>query len=331
MTALIWNGIYAFDVFKLEDFEFNKITITGLSLPTLLFLICLSAIPCFRFFHHNSFEILHRYINWLALCVLIAHIYFVNVDYLEQIDFYHMTVNTPSLLVIGLIILTAYPWIIIHKIKAKNVKIEISENMSSVALIFPVDCPSGAVCRLSTNCIEFHVFGITPLPFDEEKGHRSLVLIKSLGDWTKSLVQKVDNGELQQMNFSMHRIKSPNFSQGLFNWKKVFLLATGSGIAPLLPYIVRSYGLELSLVWVARDHRNNYPNIVFECLKNLRNITFYDTTRRKRRDLALYTMKKVEEFGAEAVFIVANPNIAYNVANYVNKRGIPVFASNFDV
>merc|ERR1712003_450247 len=112
-------------------------------------------------------------------------------------------------------------------------------------------------------------------------------------------IEKAQNGQLQDTLFWLHRIKSPNFSQGLFNWKRVFLLATGSGIAPLLPYIVKHYdGLELSLVWVARDHRNNYPPIVFECLKALKNMTLYDTTKRKRRDLALYTVKMVDRYEA---------------------------------
>merc|ERR1712087_774674 len=103
----------------IEEYELNLITITGLCLPSLLFLICVSAIPCFRFFHHNAFEIFHRYLNWIALCILIFHIYLVNVGTLRDTDFYHLTVNTPSLLVIGLVILTFYPWLIFHKINGK--------------------------------------------------------------------------------------------------------------------------------------------------------------------------------------------------------------------
>eukprot|EP00483_Globobulimina_turgida_P003845 UN03853 len=182
----------------------------------------------------------------------------------------------------------------------------------------------GSVCKLSTNWREFHVMGITPLPFDKDKGHRSLVLIKNLGDFTKKLTLNAKKGELNETNFWIHRVKPPNFSQGLFMWRKVFALATGAGIAPLIPYVVNTkhFDVQISLVWVARDHKNNYPQFIVDILIPLPNVILYDTTKKKHPDLSLLTVQKAKEFGAEAVFIVSNPKTAYNVANYVNKKGI---------
>eukprot|EP01084_Bolivina_argentea_P112453 200558_1 len=340
VTALIWNVVYCYDVFIHENNQFNGISITAFFIPTLLLMICVSAVPCFRYYYHNSFELLHRYLGWLSLSILVVHVSFVTKRLCEESEqtggilFMLCLINSPTLYTLALVILTMYPWFIIHKIKGSNVEIIPSKSGKTAILIFDVYSPMGAICKMSTNWTEFHVFGITPLPYDKNRpGYRSLVLIKDLGDWSHSLTQAAKNGELQDTNFWIHRIKPPNFSQGLFNWTKVFALATGAGIAPLIPYVLHPnyFHVQISLVWVARDHANNYPELIVDTLRPLENVIMYDTTKQKRLDLSLLTVEKAKEFEAEAVFIVSNPTVAYQVANYVNKKGIPVFASNFDV
>eukprot|EP01083_Nonionella_stella_P073110 197450_1 len=337
ITALIWNTIYFHDCFIHEQYQFNAITITALCIPVLLALLSASASPCFRFYYHNSFEIMHRYFGWTSLSVLVTHICFVNLQTFNGNTFLdllaHITSNTPSIFAFLLVVLTLYPWLVIHRIKGKDVEIIPANSGQSTAFIFPIWSPMGAVCKLSLNWIEFHVMGITPMPYDATKGHRSLVLIKSLGDWTGDLTKRAKLEKLDNACFWIHRIKPPNFSQGLFNWNRVFALATGAGIAPLIPYVVNPthYNVQISLVWVARDHANNYPEFIIDILKPLPDVVMYDTTKMKRPDLCLLTVQKAKKFKAEAVFIVANPLVAYDVANYVNKNGIPVFASNFDV
>eukprot|EP01084_Bolivina_argentea_P178278 308169_1 len=238
VTALAWNIIYVFDLFSIENYIFDVRTLTGLCLPILLLLVCTSALPCFRHHYHNAFELIHRYINWISVSTLITHIYFMNTHAFN--DLFYMTCNTPSLLAIGLVIITLYPWLIIHRIKTKNIEIYPSETGKTTAFVFPIWSPMGAVCKLSINWMEFHVFGITPLPQTDSNSnrYRSLILIKSLGDWTKDLCLKAKLQTLNGTNFWIHRVKSPNFTQGLFNWNKVFIIATGAGIAPLLPYVV---------------------------------------------------------------------------------------------
>eukprot|EP01084_Bolivina_argentea_P047233 87022_1 len=74
VTALVWNVIYAIGAFIREDYSINMRSGTAFCLPFLLIIICLSALPCLRHHYHNSFEIIHRYLNWLALCLLITHV-----------------------------------------------------------------------------------------------------------------------------------------------------------------------------------------------------------------------------------------------------------------
>ena len=89
--------------------------------------------------------------------------------------------------------------------------------------------------------------------------------------------------------------------------------------------------LAISMVWVARDHANNYPKFLVDILDPIPDVVLYDTTKMPRPNLCTMTVEKAREFNAEAVFIVSNPKMAYHVSNYVIKQGIPVFASNFDV
>eukprot|EP01084_Bolivina_argentea_P142299 250001_1 len=96
---------------------------------------------------------------------------------------------------------------------------------------------------MSTNQLEYHVMGITPLPNDEKTGKpKSLVLIKSLGDWTTKLNDKTKiEKELHQTTFYIDRIKPPNFTQ-----------VTGVGIAPCIPYVtndISGLNIAVSLLW----------------------------------------------------------------------------------
>jgi len=330
VTALVWNIIYAIGAFIREEYEMNMRTGTAWCLPFLLIIICLSALPCIRHHFHNSFEIIHRYLNWLALALLITHVVLVNIH--QTSDVSEALQNSPSIFAILITILTVYPWVILHRYKGKE--IEIIPANASTAFIFPCWAPMGAVCKLSTDFVEFHIMGITPLPYDETKGHRCFVLMKSLGDWTSDLNAKAKMPHrLDDTTFFLSRIKPPNFTQGLFNWNRVFILATGAGIAPLIPYVLAPdyLNLAISLVWIARDHANNYPQFIIDILEPMSNVLLYDTTKMPRPNLCTMTVEKAREFDAEAVFVVSNPRMAYHVSNYVIKHGIPVFASNFDV
>eukprot|EP01084_Bolivina_argentea_P304856 526577_1 len=335
VTALFWNTVYFHDVLIKENHKINVITITAFLIPLLFFIMCVTAVPCFRHHFHNYFEIIHRYSSWVALLELIVHIYFINEQMISDESDYKALFQIDSIFVILLVILTIYPWFIIHRIKYKNIEIIQSETATSTALILPISSPMGAICKLSLNWSEYHVFGITPLPDDKENGtKRSLVLIKGLGDWTKSFQLKVEENELQKTDFWIHRIKPPNFSQGLLLYSKVFALATGVGIAPLLPYLLNTdphFKVEISLIWVARDHYKNYPQFILDVLQNIPNVVLYDTAERTRTDLPLFTFQCAKKCEAEAVFIVSNAPHTYKIANYLNKHHIPVFASNFDV
>ncbi len=128
--AFTWNIIYAIGAFIREEYKLNIRTITAFGLPILLCVICLSALPCLRHHFHNSYEIIHRYLSWLALCLLIIHVIFVNIYQvstpIEAIK------NPPTIFTIFLIILTIYPCIILHRINGENIKIITAEKSTAV-------------------------------------------------------------------------------------------------------------------------------------------------------------------------------------------------------
>merc|ERR1712130_966603 len=102
-----------------------------------------------------GFEIFHRYLNWLALCLLITHITLVTIHQAPTIQ--EALQGTPCIFAIFLVILTVYPWVILHRIKGRDM--EIVPANQSTAFIFPWWAPMGAVCKLSTDFVEFHVMG----------------------------------------------------------------------------------------------------------------------------------------------------------------------------
>ncbi len=171
-----------------EGYEINMRSGTAWCLPFLLMIICMSALPCIRHHFHNSFEIVHRYLNWLALSLLNTDVVLVNIK--QSPSWQPALQNSPSIFALLLTILTVYSWVILHRIKGRN--IEIISAKASTAFVFPWWAPMGAVCKLSTDYVEFHVMSITPLPYDESKGgHRCFLLMKSLGDWTTFYMSRI--------------------------------------------------------------------------------------------------------------------------------------------
>ena len=228
VTGLIWNIIYAFGTYHRERYINWRVS-TAFCLPIIFISICFIGLPCFRHWFHNSFERIHRYLSWFSLIVLIIHVILVNIhqynmNLLTWNDFYK---NTPIIFTIFLIVITIYPWLIIHYIKGNNIKVYPANK--SVAIILPIKSPIGSVCKLSLDWIEFHVMGICPFGNTKDEA-KSLILMKNLGDWTGYILHKSLNGDIYNHNFWCHRIKSPNFTQGLYNWNRVFFMVTGSGI-----------------------------------------------------------------------------------------------------
>eukprot|EP01083_Nonionella_stella_P142878 442886_1 len=322
VSALIWNAIFFFDSYWwIRSLNFN----VSLLLPFSLLIMVIFALPCVREHYHNTFELTHRYFRWLMIVVLIYTNFTVEYRYNRTL--------AGLVLMFLIVLLTVYPWLIQHKISGADVTV-VSASMAT-AYFFPIKCPMGAVAKISTNGLEYHVMGITPLGTDEKTGKpKSLALIKSLGDWTTKLNDDTrDEAKLRDMTFYIARVKPPNFTQGLFNWDRVFILVTGVGIAPCIPYVtndISGLGLAVSLLWVARDHANNYPKFIIDILEPIPNMELYDTTKKKRPNLCSLVVKKARAFDAQAVFIVSGADMASRVGNFVHAQGIPVFASNFD-
>eukprot|EP01084_Bolivina_argentea_P205453 350964_1 len=177
VSALVWNSIYFYD----NQITFGKMNVTWF-LPFALLTMIVFALPCIREHYHNIFEFIHRYFRWFAIVLLIySHISF-------EYDIMTSGRLSPAVLVLLILIflLTVYPWLIQHKISGADVTV-VSASMAT-AYFFPIKCPMGAVAKISTNGLEYHVMGITPLGTDEKTGKpKSLALIKSLGDWTTKL------------------------------------------------------------------------------------------------------------------------------------------------
>eukprot|EP01083_Nonionella_stella_P314269 1131555_1 len=295
LSALLWNAIY----FYHNQITFGPVNVTWI-LPYSLLTMIVFALPCIRYHYHNTFELIHRYFRWVVIVLLLySHIV------LEQA--YTSSIGVFVLLIL-IFLLTVYPWFIQHTISGKDVTV-VSASMAT-AYFFPIKCPMGAVAKISTDRLEYHVMGITPLGTDEKTGKpKSLALIKSLGDWTTKLNSDTrDEAKLRDMTFYIARVKPPNFTQGLFNWDRVFILVTGVGIAPCIPYVtndISGLGLAVSLLWVARDHANNYPKFIIDILEPIPNMELYDTTKKKRPNLCTLVVKKARDFEAQAVFIVS--------------------------
>lgn len=113
-------------------------------------------------------------------------------------------------------------------------------------------------------------------------------------------------------------------------FKKTVLVATGSGIGPILSLLSKG-DINCRILWSTPDPEVTYSAGV---IKNVRRADpealIINTTVAGRPDLVRQTYELYESSGAEAVFIISNPKVTRRVVYDLECRGVPIFAPIFD-
>lgn len=96
-------------------------------------------------------------------------------------------------------------------------------------------------------------------------------------------------------------------------FRRVVLVATGSGIAPIAPHVYAKR-TEIKLLWTSRNIRKTYGDeFVDSILAASPDAVIYDTDAHGRPDLVKLSYRIYRDFNAEAVCIIANQPITEKV------------------
>lgn len=226
-------------------------------------------------------------------------------------------------LIAYLTFLTIYPWTWARKIKLVSYQV-LGQN--HVLLRYKHVMPShGVFIRLSLNFHEWHAFGHAGHPTPDT----FQILVARAGDWTERLVDSCDKGT---PNFDWWvRKRGYGFVYTLYCYRKVLVVATGGGIAPVLPFLVQKFPTEITILWIAARHVKVYGQEFCQKLQDSGVCLFRDT-KIEGRPSPQEIRELAEDIGAEATFVVSNEEYTVDVVCefYYHKHMIPCYGATWD-
>ncbi|KIW36663.1 uncharacterized protein PV06_11081 [Exophiala oligosperma] len=210
------------------------------------------------------------------------------------------------------------PWLRLRKVPVR------SEPLSdhAVQLHFTGEgLPLCAAVRLSTRpMLEWHAFAT--IPFDDGGGYS--VIVSNAGDWTAQLL------ESSPTQIWVRGIPTIGVLHMASIFNKVVLVATGSGIGPLLSLTNHRHPA-CRIIWSTPDPIATYStSIVTKVREADPDAMIINTTESGRPDLVRHIHRLYSTSGSEAIFLVSNPQTTRKVVYELESRGLPIFAPIFD-
>ena len=289
------------------------IIVTAVLLVLLAAIIALS-MPQFRAKYHDQFELMHRFGGWASLLLFwLQTVLFIN-------DQGGSLITAPGFWVLVAVTFSiALPWL-----RLKKVPVQIERPSNHVALVrfnhgvTPFAGSSTAVSR--SPLTEWHSFANVPAP--GEDGFR--LTISHAGDWTGELIDEMPS------HVWVKGIPTAGVGNIDQLFKRVVWIATGSGIGPTLPHLLARTA-PARLVWSTRTPRATYGDaLVDEILESEPNALIWDTNENGRPDLVQLAYDAVQEFDAEAVIVISNKKLTWQVVYGMESRGIPAYGAIWD-
>ncbi|KAF8270854.1 hypothetical protein EI94DRAFT_1722068 [Lactarius quietus] len=295
--------------------------ISGTSLLTVIITYCIlvlllgivvSAIPVIRSKYHNRFEVTHRFLGWTATllvwCQQILVISLTNDYKHEDQSLGHSLLHAaPFWLVLVMTISIMLPWLRLRKIPVRSVVL----SSHAVRLYFDYATPvAGSFVRISDSPLtEWHSFATIAEP--GKRGFSSKIQNPPSEIWVRG-------------------IPTTGFIHVAPLFRRVVLVATGSGIGPCMPCILEQR-VPIRLLWTSPNVRETFGDeLVDTVMENSPDAVIYDTRVHGRPDMVKLTYRLVQEFKAEAVCIISNQTLTQKVVYGLTSRGIPAFGAIWD-
>ncbi|KAH8115943.1 hypothetical protein DFH11DRAFT_1507068 [Phellopilus nigrolimitatus] len=287
----------------------------------LLLTMVIFAYPKLRQRFHNSFERTHRFLGWTAVGLVWALVVLLTNDYRKpgQTLRHALTKSAAFWMVVVFTLSIASSWM---RLRKRSVRPEVlSEHAVRLHMDYVTPVP-GSFTRLSTSPLfEWHSFATMAEP--DKKGYHS-VIISRAGDWTSKMIADPPT------KLWIRGIPTCGALRIVPMFRRVLLVATGSGIAPIAPHVF-AQKMPIRLLWTAPKLRETFGNkLVDAVLKAEPEAVIYDTRQHGRPDMVKLSYKLARDFNAEAVCIISNETLTRKVVYGLMSRGIPAFGAIWD-
>lgn len=298
------------------------IVVLAYALLAVLITMIVVAYPTFRVKRHDDFELIHRFSAWLAVVVfLVLLMVFSDQARREQgVTLGQYLLTLPAFWFILVIIATiVHPWLLLRRVNVTP------EYLSSHAVRLHLDHTStafGKVIALTKHPLtDWHSFATFP---DTDSKSFSCIVSRA-GDWTTRCIEQQPT-QLWKRGVLMY-----GFIHVMRIFRRVIVVATGSGIAPCLSFLSETDRPPMRLVWQTRNPNRTYGRNVVDLVRQLDpDPLLIDTGNSGRVEMVPIVQELVREFDAEAVCVVSNPRLTKKVVFELEASGVPAFGPIFD-
>ncbi|KAH6883978.1 hypothetical protein B0T10DRAFT_609132 [Thelonectria olida] len=294
-------------------------------LSVLFFVMFVMAYPSIRKAHHDMFEKTHRFVGWTMLGLFWAQVVLTCNDVkdastslgsacVRSASFWLLAIATANI---------SLSWAFLRKVP---VQAEVLSD-HAVRLHFDYTAPvNGSFTRLSKRpLLEWHSFATIPVPEPANSHPKGFsILVSNAGDWTKATIKEKPTHIWTRgvPTCGVMRIAT------LFN--RIVLIATGSGIGPVLGHI-QSPTCPTQLIWSTSRPEQTFGEDLCNVIKaQIPDAVIHDIKIFGRPDLVKMGYNLVKSFKAEAVIIIANEKITKKVVYGLETRGVPAYGAIWD-
>ncbi|ORY59066.1 uncharacterized protein BCR38DRAFT_468373 [Pseudomassariella vexata] len=327
VSATIWWIIFAvqstmYFVNGSQIYPINAATVALTFVVLALFLaILVMSYPSIRMKMHDQFEWTHRFAGWTALVMVWAHIV-VSTASISQASDQPLSLalsQSPAMwLVVFITLSIALPWM---RLRQVNV---IPEPLSNHAVRLHFDfCtpPPGRGIRITDSPLrEWHAFATITEP---GKAGFSIIVSRA-GDWTGRIIENPPTKIWTRGSPASGVLRvAPLF-------KKIVLVATGSGIGPCMPVIMAGK-VSCCVFWSTPNPEKTYGEIILKAVQATdAGSVIWNTRTQGRPNMALEAYKMYKESGAECVCVISNKVVTTKLIYDLETRGVPAFGPIWD-
>ena len=313
----------------LRWYEWALVCTTAIVVLLLTFILAF-AHPRVRAKIHNHFEKMHRYAGWTAIACLWLQLIAsaVATSKSSHRSCGTVLIRTPSFWFLVVITLCfIYPW---TRVRLRTVQVEkLSDHATRLHFDYLDKIETCQAVRLTHNPFkETHAFATIPND-DGEKGFSALV--SNAGDWTDDVIRS------PRRRIFVKGAPTLGLIRISLLFKKILLIATGSGIGPCLsllqtpPKDLPRRRPEMRVIWSTNAPLTTYrKNIVESVFRADRNAIIVDTKQTGRGNLLALSYGQFIESGAEAAVVISNPTVTAKVVHGLEVCGVPAFGAIFD-
>lgn len=322
MWYIIFCGLLTNEFRKSNSVETSLAITSGFILILLVFILAF-AHPHMRMRYHDAFESIHRFAGWTIIGVFWAQTILLasSASRLVHQPLGQTLLQTPTLWF--LIIITCciiYPW---ARLRRREVQVDqLSKHATRLHFNYRTMETSLGVRITDAPLKETHAFATIP-NYDCKPGFSCIV--SNAGDWTKKVINNPPK------KIWVKGAPTLGVIRVALMFKKILVIATGSGIGPCLSILQAKPDYPMRVLWSAKSPEETYGRgVMSSVFRADPDAIVVDTKKTGRGDLHALAYSLFLESGAEAAVIISNPVVTKKVVYALETRGIPVFGAIFD-